>query len=66
MCKPLHNFFHGCPTNRQFKAKLDGLIKERPSDTVQHLVEEAIRDIIPDAFLAERPGGAMIEEEGAL
>ena len=23
LCKPLHNFFHGCPTNKAYKIKLD-------------------------------------------
>jgi tRNA-dihydrouridine synthase A len=27
LCKPLHNFFYGCSTNKQFKQKFDNLIK---------------------------------------
>ena len=29
LCKPLHNFFYGCPTNKQFKQKFDELIKSK-------------------------------------
>lgn len=29
LCKPLHNFFHGCRTNKLFKQKFDDLIKQK-------------------------------------
>jgi tRNA-dihydrouridine synthase len=29
LCKPLHNFFHGCSTNKLFKQKFDDLIKRK-------------------------------------
>lgn len=28
LCKPLHNFFAGCATNKYYKRKLDQLLKE--------------------------------------
>lgn len=28
LCKPLHNYFHGCPTNKLYKRKLDELLKQ--------------------------------------
>ena len=51
LCKPLHNFFHGCETNKKFKIKFDKLIKERPTASVRSIVEEAMSDVIPDSFM---------------
>jgi tRNA-dihydrouridine synthase A len=33
LVKPLHNFFSGCPSNKQYKQRLDGLVKEHADRT---------------------------------
>lgn len=74
LCKPLHNFFHGCLTNRLYKQKLDHLLKACPrslsdrfvsdkcDESLRELVSAAVEGTIPDSFMDEvmGPAGAMV------
>lgn len=77
LCKPLHNFFHGCLTNRLYKQKLDLLLKAHCSPdhilsvgyggvSPREVITAALEDTIPDSFLDEfmGPDGVMITTSG--
>lgn len=61
LCKPLHNFFYGCSSNKIFKSKFDHLIKTSPTGQVRDLVLEAVENVIPQDFMDERIGAAQRE-----
>jgi hypothetical protein len=65
LCKPLHNFFTGCPGNKLYKRKLDNLLKVHVAHTekargghivdadvsFEQIVREAVVDTIPLEYL---------------
>lgn len=65
LAKPLHNYFHGCDTNKYYKRKLDDLLKRHShkegKGELSELVYEAIDGTIPTSFLDER-----MSEEGVM
>jgi len=78
LCKPLHNFFHGCLTNRLYKQKLDQLLKatvhslsdrfisSKCGESLRELINAAVEGTIPNSFLDEvmGPDGTMVASMG--
>lgn len=60
LVKPLHNVFHGSPTNHSYKQKLDYLIKKHSKNVdkgeieLMDVIMESIQDTIPQEVLEKR------------
>ncbi len=65
LCKAMHNFFTGSPGNKEYKRKLDLLLKEHMNDAnkgnISEIIRESIDTCIPDSFLDMKPDDDVVE-----